>query len=112
MPTSIIKLEVLKRELMAQSTNSLLLQKMRGQIGKQFVVKQYGKKTVITAYPDMSQVKPSKAQKANRKEFAKAVAYAQAILHDPVKKKVFAAKLKKGASVYHAAIKEFHAKNK
>ena len=97
---------------MAQSTTSLLLRKMRGQIGKQFVVKQYGKKTVITAYPDMSNVKPSKAQKANRKQFAQAVAYAQAILHDPVKKKAFAAKLKKGASVYHAAMKEFHAKNK
>jgi hypothetical protein len=48
---------------MAQSTNSLLLRQVRGQIGKQFVVKQYGKKTVITAYPDMSNVKPSKAQK-------------------------------------------------
>jgi hypothetical protein len=97
---------------MAQSTSSLLLRKMRGQIGKQFVVKQYGNKTVITAYPDMSNVKPSKAQKANRKEFAKAVAYAQSILHDPVKKKAYAAKLPKGASVYHAAMKEFWAKNK
>jgi hypothetical protein len=96
---------------MAQSTSSLLLRKMRGQIGKQFVVKQYGKKTVITAYPDMSRVKASKAQKANRKEFAKAVAYAQSILHDPVKKKAFVAKLPKGASVYHAAMKEFWAKN-
>ncbi len=97
---------------MAQSTNSLLLRKMRGQIGKQFVVKQYGKKTVITAYPDMSNVKPSRAQKANRREFAKAVAYAQDILHDPVKKKAFAAKLKKGDSVYHAAMREFRANNK
>jgi len=49
---------------------------------------------------------------ASRKEFAKAVVYAQSILHDPVKKKAFAAKLKKGKSIYHAAIKEFHAKNK
>jgi hypothetical protein len=97
---------------MAKSTNSLLLRQMRGQIGKQFVVKQYGKKTVITAYPDMSNVKPSKAQKANRKNFAKAVAYAKDILHDPVKKKAFAAKLKKGESVYYAAMKEFHAENK
>lgn len=67
---------------------------------------------MITAYPDMSNVKPSKAQKVNRKQFAKEVAYAQSILHDPVKKKAFTAKLKKGKSVYHAAIKEFHTKNK
>ena len=107
-----IILEVVKPEHMAQSTSSLLLRNVRGQIGKQFVVKQYGKKTVITKYPDMSNVKPSKAQKANQKVFAKAVAYAQGILHDPVKKKAYASKLKKGASVYHAAIKEFHAKNK
>jgi len=92
---------------MAQSNSSILLQKMRGQIGKQLVVKQYGKKTVITAYPDMSNIKPSKAQKAKRKRFAEAVAYAQSILHDPVKKKAYALKLKKGQSVYHAAIKEW-----
>mgnify|MGYP006152991225 FL=1 len=97
---------------MATTTNNLLLRQVRGQIGKQFVVKQYGKKTVITAYPDMSNVKPSKAQKSNQKAFAKAVAYAQSILHNPVKKKAYAAKLKKGASVYHAAMKEFRAKNK
>lgn len=96
---------------MAQSTSSLWLQKVRGQIGKQFVVKQYGKKTVITAYPDMSNVKPSKAQKLKRKRFAEAVAYAQGILYDPEKKKEFAKKLKKGASVYHAAIKEFYTKH-
>lgn len=60
----------------------------------------------------MSNVKPSKAQKANRKNFSKGVAYAKDILHDPVKKKAFAAKLKKEESVYHSAIKEFHAKNK
>ena len=111
MSAFIVRLEVFKQELMAKTINNLLLRQVRGQIGKQFVVKQYGKKTVITAYPDMSNVKPSKAQRANRKLFAKAVAYAQGILHDPVKKKAYAAKLKKGASVYHAAIKEFRANN-
>ena len=52
---------------MASSNNSLLLPKMRGQIGKQIVVKQYGNKTVITKYPDMSGIKPSKLQKVKRK---------------------------------------------
>lgn len=92
---------------MAQSLSSVILHKMRGQIGKQIVVKQYGKKTVITAYPDMSNVKPSKLQKQKRKRFAAAIEYAQSIVHDPVKKTAYLKKLKKGERVYNAAIKEY-----
>ena len=82
---------------------------MRGQIGKQIVVKQYGNKTVITAYPDMSNIKPSKLQKQKRKKFAAAIAYAQSIIHNPVRKAAYAGKLKKGARVYNAAIREYMA---
>lgn len=95
---------------MASSNNSLLLRKMRGQIGKQIVVKQYGNKTVITKYPDMSGVKPSKLQKVKRKEFACAVAYARAIINNPAKKAAYAMKIKKGQTVYHFAIKEYYRK--
>lgn len=48
-------------------------------LGRQVVVKQYGNKTVVTAYLDMSKVKPSDKQKAKRKIFKEAVAYAQTI---------------------------------
>jgi hypothetical protein len=41
---------------MARSDSNAILKKARGAIGKQIVIKQYGKKTVITAYPDMSNV--------------------------------------------------------
>ncbi|HEX6848035.1 MAG TPA: hypothetical protein VF144_13715 [Chitinophagaceae bacterium] len=92
---------------MAHSSTSILLTSLRGQIGKQIVVKKYGKKTVITAYPDMSRIKPSKLQKESRKKFARAIEYAQAIMRDPVKKADFAKKLKRGARVYNAAIKEY-----
>ena len=92
---------------MAQTKNNVLLHQLRGQIGKQLVVKRYGTKTVVTAYPDMSNVKPSKLQTNKRNLFAEAVAYAQGILHDPVKKAAYAKGLKKGQSVYHTAIKEF-----
>jgi hypothetical protein len=84
---------------------------MRGAIGKQIVVKQYGNKTVITAYPDMSNVKPSKLQKQKRRKFATAIEYARSIIHDPVKKAAYAKKLKQGAKVYNAAIKEFLSKH-
>lgn len=92
---------------MATGNNSILLHQVRGQIGKQIVVKQYGNKTVITAYPDMSRVKPSKLQKAKRKVFAEAVAYAQVINNNPVKKAVYKKKVKKGQTVYNYAIKEY-----
>jgi hypothetical protein len=92
---------------MAQSTTSVLLHSMRGKIGKQIVVKQYGNKIVITAYPDMSNIKPSKLQKQKRKKFAAAIEYARSIVNDPVRKAAYAKKLRKGARVYNAAIKEF-----
>ncbi|MGE5107393.1 MAG: hypothetical protein ACM3H8_07605 [Sphingobacteriales bacterium] len=95
---------------MARANNSLLLHKVRGKIGDQIVVKQYGKKTVISKYPDMSSVKPSKPQKKQRGKFGKAVAYAQEILYNPVKKAAYSRKLKKGEDVYHYAMKEFFAK--
>src|SRR4030095_2881998 len=100
-----------EKTYMAQSTTSVILHRMRGKIGKQIVVKQYGNKTVITAYPDMSNVKPSKLQKQKRKEFAAAIEYARSIIRDPVKKAAYAKKLKRGARVYNAAIKEFLSKH-
>jgi hypothetical protein len=96
---------------MATSNSSVLLQHVRGQIGKQIVVKRYGNKTVITAYPDMSNVKPSKLQKRKRKIFAEAVMYAQAINNDLVQKAKYKKKVKRGQTVYHYAIKEFLSDN-
>ena len=92
---------------MAMALNSILLHQVRGQIGKQIVVKRYGKKTVITAYPDMSRVKPSKLQKTKRKDFAAAVAYARSIINDPAQKAAYAKRIKKGERVYNFAIKEY-----
>lgn len=97
---------------MAQSLKSLLLHQIKGQIGKQIVVKQYGNKTVITSYPDMSKVKPSKLQQVKRKRFSEAVAYARAINNDPGRKALYARKLKKGQRVYNYAIKEYLKRNK
>jgi len=95
---------------MARSESNVLLHQVSGQIGKQIVVKRYGKKTVISAYPDMSGVKPSKLQKAKRKTFAAAVTYAKAINNDPAKKALYKKKIKKGQRVYNYAIKEYLSK--
>ncbi len=46
---------------MAISEN-ILLQKLSGHIGRQLVIKQYGNKTVVSSYPDMSKRKLSPKQ--------------------------------------------------
>ncbi|NCU05791.1 MAG: hypothetical protein GXC73_17625 [Chitinophagaceae bacterium] len=92
---------------MARTNRNPLLKGLRGQIGKQLVFKQYGKKTVVSKFPDMSHVKASPKQKKIRKGFQKAVAYAQGINNDPVKKAVYAKKVKKGQTVFNYAISEF-----
>lgn len=97
---------------MARAPKKSVLKGLKGKIGKEVVIKQYSYGTVVTAYPDMSRVKPSKLQKHYKKTFAEAVKYAQSILRDPVKKAAFEKKLKKGERVYNAAIKEFYRKEK
>ncbi|HEY4966160.1 MAG TPA: hypothetical protein VII28_07160 [Puia sp.] len=43
-------------------TTSLIMQKLSGHLGKEVVFKQYGDKTVVTKYPDMSRRVLSKKQ--------------------------------------------------
>jgi hypothetical protein len=76
------------------------------------VFKQYGDKTVITQYPDMSRVKPSIKQKNSRNLFKDAVVYAKNINRNPALKKKYLKKVKPGESVYHYAIKEYFEINK
>ena len=53
-----------------------------GKIGKLTYRVMYGKQTVMKT-PDMSRVKWSEAQKANRQRFREAIAYARAAMADP-----------------------------
>jgi hypothetical protein len=89
------------------TSHSPLTHGLRGQLGKQLVFKRYGKKTVVTRYPDMSKVKPSKQQQQQRSRFAEAVAYARKITHDPLLKAAYAEKVNKGQTVYHYALQEY-----
>ena len=94
---------------MARVSKNAILKGVSGAIGKQFVIKQYASGS---AYPDMDNVKFSELQKLKQSVFKQAVAYAQSVVRNPVKKKEFAKKLKKGERVYNAAIKEYLAKQK
>jgi hypothetical protein len=97
---------------MARSASNPVLNKVSGQIGKQIVLKQYGDKTVVTQYPDMSRVKPSPLQKYKRNVFKEAVAYARSINSDRLLKTEYLKKVKSGESVYHYALKEYLKQNK
>ena len=93
---------------MAISKNPLL-KGFSGHIDKTVVIKQYpGDRTIIAIYPDMSKVKPSKAQLAAKSDFAKAVAYAKDIINKPDKKSTANSRLiKRKGTLYHALIKEY-----
>lgn len=80
---------------------------LQGQIGKELVFKRYGRKTIVTKFPDMGGVKPSPLQTLKRQRFAEAVAYARAINNDPLQKSVYKKKVPKGRSVYHYALQEY-----
>jgi hypothetical protein len=97
---------------MARLANNTALQGISGKLGKQLVFKQYGDKIVVTSYPDMSGIKPSRKQKNNRNLFKDAVAYAKNINRTPALKQAYLKKIKKSESVYHYAIKEYLKKHK
>lgn len=92
---------------MAISTNNPLLKNVHGKLGKFVVFKTYSYGTVLSNYPDMSNVKPSEKQLREKGRFGNAVRYAKAVLADPEKKAALQATLSPGRSVYHAAIAAF-----
>ena len=66
----------------------------RGHIDKKIVVRQYsGRRTVLSAYPDMTNIKPSDNQKKQRLSFKEAQAYASQYLSDPERKSILQGKV-------------------
>lgn len=102
-----------QRSNMARIANKKsLLNDLKGRIGKEFVVKQYTDKVVVSKYPDMSKVKPSRAQLESREKMKRATAYALSILRDPLLRAPFEEALGPGESVYHKAKKLYFEKFK
>ena len=92
---------------MAKVESSVLLQHIRGKIGKQVVIKQYADKTVITAYPQTVRRKPGYVKKVFEDRFADAIKYAKAIICNRELKQAYQAKMKPGQRVYNYAISEY-----
>lgn len=90
----------------------LHLQMMRGGIGKQFVIKHYGKRIVMTKFPDMSNIVASTQQRKCRNLFTEAVVYAKSVIADPLLKKEWQRRIRRRNGVYNKAIKAFMLKEK
>ena len=71
------------------------------------VIKKYGDKTVVSKYPDMSNIVPSGAQKEKRNRFAEAVSYAKTINSSSILRNDFLKRVGNVKSVYQSALKEF-----
>jgi hypothetical protein len=90
---------------MARVNGNIATEKVSGAIGKQLVYRQFNGKTVVSKYPNRSEVQYTPEQLEFRKLFAKASKFASDIVKDPVKKKAY--KAKRGASIYHTALRDF-----
>jgi len=71
------------------------------------VIKQYGDRTVVSKYPDMSNIIPSDSQKQKRSRFAEAVAYAKTINNSAILRNDLIKRVGGVKSVYQCALKEF-----
>lgn len=77
-----------------------------------FIFKNYSYGTVVSKVPDRSKVKLSKKQKRANTLFKAAVAYAKEVIRDPKKRKPYETALKRGKTVYHAALADYLKKSK
>ena len=96
---------------MAIAKKNALIDALSGAVGN-VILKQYQYGLVISKRPDRSKVKLSVPQKKANAKFKKAVAYAQSVLKDTALQKIYKKKLKKGQSLYHAALSDYLSTNK
>ena len=82
------------------------LKKRNSKLGE-IIIKKYGDKTVVSKFPDMSNIVPSCSQKAKRSRFADAVAYAKTINSSDILRNDFLKRVGNVKSVYQSALREF-----
>lgn len=86
---------------------SIVLKNIHGAIGKKLVVKHYGKKVVMSAYPDMSAIKPSIAQLQRRNLFKAANEYARRVYQNSSLREEWMKKTGERARLYGRIVGEY-----
>jgi hypothetical protein len=95
---------------MAIAYNNLLLQSVRGTIGKQLTIYERNGQIIVAKKRSKSNTKPTPQQLAARARMARAVAYAKQMLRDPDIKAAYAAKAGPGQNAYNMAVRDaYHA---
>lgn len=94
-------------------TNSLFFEKAFGHVGRQFVFKQCGDKTLITKYPDMSKRVLSEKQVKNNLLMQEANYAARTIMADEEQRRIAQVRLNVVSNkLYTALIREYFQKVK
>jgi hypothetical protein len=92
-------------------SNSLILSNLSGKLGRELVFKQYGGKTVVSKYPNMSRRKFSARQRQLQDTMAEANYHTRAILRDEQLKMQAQLRLNVTSNrLYTALIKEYFTK--
>ena len=82
--------------------------RMQGKMGNMVFKLAHTGETIVTKVPDMSKVKWSRAQKAHRQRFKKAVAYAKAAMAEPKVRVVYEKMAaKKGKRPFDMAVSDY-----
>ena len=93
---------------MAKITLSPMFQEIRGRLGDYVFRRTHTGEVILSKVPDMSRVKWSKAQKAHRQRFKKAVAYAKAAMAEPKVRAVYdKMAAKKGKRPFDMAVSDY-----
>jgi hypothetical protein len=106
--SKIIFIFVYNLHFMAQVKDNILTKGLSGRVGRSIVFKNYGSKTVVSAYPDMSNVEPSAKQKKENSRFRKAMAYAKIQMADPVARAAYKKKATGLQKAHNVAIADFY----
>lgn len=88
-------------------SNNPFMKGVRGAIGKQLVFREFGNKTVISAYPNMSGHKRTAAQKKQNNKMRRANIECKLIMADEQKRNAAQLRLNVTSNrLYHALMKE------
>lgn len=94
-------------------TDSLFFEKAFGHVGKQFVFKRYGDRTLIAKYPDMSKRVLSEKQLKNNRLMEEANYAARTIMADEAQRMAAQVRLNVTSNkLYTSLIKEYYANHK
>jgi hypothetical protein len=91
---------------MAIANNNFLFKNYSGKVGN-IILRVVGNRSIISKYPDFTNVKWSKAQKANRKRFGDGMRYARKAFKDPEAVLYYESKTKPRQNKFNVAVSDY-----